>query len=99
MNNGGWVKYEPRRKPGRTHMRLIVTDSGNVWNHHNPILEKYKESVLVICLDGKKITDKYDCFVSPYKSVGMGIDWYGDEDQRLRALKSVSEELKKTAKA
>ena len=52
-------------------MRLVVTDIGLIWNHGNPILKKYKDIVLVVCLNGKKVTDAYECFVSPYKTVGM----------------------------
>ena len=35
-------------------MRIIVTDIGMIWNHENPFLEKYKDSVMVVCLEGKK---------------------------------------------
>ena len=52
-------------------MRILVTDEGFVWNHKNPVLKEYKEEVLVVCLNGKAITDEYECFVSPYKSVSM----------------------------
>lgn len=48
-------------------MYIVVTDCGHFWNHENPILKKYKESVIVVCLNGKKVTDEYRCFVSPYK--------------------------------
>lgn len=47
-------------------MHIVVTDCGYFWNHENPILKKYKESVTVVCLNGKKVTDEYRCFVSPY---------------------------------
>ena len=74
-------------------MRLVITDTGRIWNTDNPFLEKYKEIVLVVCLYGRKITDKYECFVSPYTQVGMGIDKYGNEDQKFRALASVAGKL------
>ena len=32
--------------------------------------KKIKDIVLVVCLNGKEVTDKYECFVSPYKQVG-----------------------------
>ena len=50
---------------GLQSMLLVVTDTGKIWNHENPFLEKYKERVLVVCLNGEKVTDKYECFVSP----------------------------------
>lgn len=45
-------------------MRIFVTDEGRCWNHENPILEKYAECVVVVCLNGKKVTDKYKCIIS-----------------------------------
>lgn len=74
-------------------MRLVITDTGRIWNHDNPFLEKYKDIVLVICVDGKKVSDKYECFVSPYKAVGLGLDNFGIEDQRFKALASVGGNL------
>jgi len=74
-------------------MRIIVTDTGNIWNHNNSFLEKFKDVVLVVCLNGKEVTDKYECFISPYKQVGMGIDKYGDEDNKYKALASVAGKL------
>ena len=73
-------------------MRIIITDSGLIWNEHNPYLKKYKDVVLVVCLNGKKVTDEYECFVSPYKTV-MGADCYGVDDLQLTALASVAPKL------
>lgn len=74
-------------------MRIVVTDTAFIWNHENPLLEDYKDVVLVVCLDGKAVTDKYECFVSPYKRIGMGIDNFGVESQRYQALESVTDDL------
>lgn len=74
-------------------MRIVITDTAHIWNHANAELEKYKDNVLVVCLNGKKITDKYECFVSPYKQVCMGTDSFGTETMRYKALKSVAGEL------
>ncbi len=74
-------------------MRLIITDTGLIWNEKNPYLEQFKESVLVVCLHGKKVTDKYECFVSPYQAVGLGQDNYGAESNIFKALASVSKDL------
>ena len=74
-------------------MRIIVSDTGLIWNHENPFLEKYKTAVTVVCLDGKPVTDKYNCFISPYKHVGMGNDQFGTQSQRYLALESVANEL------
>ncbi len=77
-------------------MRLVITDTGFIWNQNNPFLEKYKDIVLVVCLEGKAVTDQYECFLSPYSAktdIVMGMDKYGEEDRRLQRLASVGKEL------
>lgn len=74
-------------------MRVIITDTVFFWNRENPALEKLKDVLLVVCLDGKAATDKYRCFVSPYKHGKMGIDKFGVESQRYKALESVADDL------
>ncbi len=74
-------------------MRILITDTGMIWNKDNPFLEKYKDILTVVCLDGKKVTDKYECFVSPYKPVGLGMDNVGIESGRFKALASVAKKL------
>lgn len=74
-------------------MRIIITDTGNIWNPENPFLEQFKDIVLVVCLEGREATDKYQCFVSPYQPVGMGTNNYGAEDQKLKALTSAAVKL------
>ncbi len=48
-------------------MRMITTDASLIWHHENPILEKFKEILLVVCLEGRPVSDQYECFVSPYE--------------------------------
>ena len=72
-------------------MRLIVTDEGWIWNHNNPCLEAYKDVVLVVCLNGKKVTDKYECLVTPYSFHGLGSDSYGYKSRRLASLASIGD--------
>ena len=76
-------------------MQIVVTDSGNIWNHNNPYLEKYKETlaVLVVCLSGKKVTDKYRCFVSPYEATEKESVKFGVDDPMYKALASVGGKL------
>lgn len=74
-------------------MRIIVTDTAFIWNHENPGLEQLKDIVLVVCLEGKTVSDQYECFVSPYKQIGMGVDHFGAESQRYKALESVADDL------
>lgn len=76
-------------------MLIIVTDEGQFWNHRNPILERYADCVLVVCLSGKKVTDKYRCFVTPYPGMqGRGMPDNGLSGEKYRALASVSDKLK-----
>lgn len=74
-------------------MRLVITDTGFVWNPNNPFLEKYKDIVLVVCLYGKAVTDKYECFVSPFTAVKSGMNKYGTEDSKFQTLASVGRQL------
>ncbi len=76
-------------------MRIVVTDSGLIWNHNNLFLKQFKNIVLVVCLEGKQVTEEYKCFVSPYQHVGMEIDEFGVESQKYKALESVASELKR----
>ena len=69
-------------------MRIIITDTGNIWNANNPYLEQYKDVVLVVCLGGEKVTDKYECVVVPQKAVGLGM-----AQVSLSTLDSVAEYL------
>jgi len=77
-------------------MRVIITDTSFIWNPDNPALEIFKDVLLVVCLEGKAVTDKYECFVSPYKQIGMGIDKFGVDDQRYKTLESVADDLNRT---
>lgn len=77
-------------------MRVIITDTSFIWNPNKPVLEIFKDVLLVVCLEGKAVTDKYECFVSPYKQIGMGIDKFGVDDQRYKALESVADDLNKS---
>ncbi len=76
-------------------MRIIITDAAFIWNHENPVLEQLKEIVLVVCLDGKRVSDQYECFISPCSlwKHGLGMDKFGIEDRRYKALESVADEL------
>lgn len=74
-------------------MRIIVTDSGYIWNHNNPTFEQFKDIVTVVCLNGKKVTDMYECFVTNYKPiVGIGSDEY-PSIQKYMALEKDGDKL------
>lgn len=76
-------------------MRIIITDTAFIWNYENPVLEQLKGIVLVVCLDGKRVSDQYECFISPCSlwKHGLGMDKFGIEGRRYKALESVADEL------
>lgn len=74
-------------------MRVITTDTSYIWHPANPALKIFKDVLLIVCLEGKAVTDQYECFVSPYKQIGMDIDQFGLEDQKYKALESVADDL------
>ena|GEM_PF-1233679 len=86
--NNGQIKIPTEKFVGGTKMLLVVTDKGDIWNHNNPYLEKYKEQVLVVCLGGEKATDKYECFVPSSLS---------NVEKRLSCEKRKSDDCKETA--
>ena len=71
-------------------MIIIVTDTGSIWNHLNPVVNQYKDALLVVCLNGKKATEQNKCFVSPYAETEGEVETYGFEDPRFKALASVA---------
>lgn len=74
-------------------MRVVITDTAFIWNHNNPALEIFKDVLLVVCLEGKAVTDKYQCFVSPYKQGNMEMEEFGTGAWRYKALESVADDL------
>ncbi len=75
-------------------MVIFIVEEGSIWNERNPILEKYADSVVVVCLYGKAVTDKYRCIVSPKRQVRLGMDAYGTESFLFGAISLAKEELK-----
>lgn len=75
-------------------MVIFVTDEGRFWNHENPILERYADYVVVVCLNGRAVTDKYTCVVSPYKPNGLGMIGESNLRGKLHALESVKMKLR-----
>ena len=73
-------------------MKVVITDSGILWHYGNPILKKYKDLVLMVCLYGSKVTDEYECFICPRKSVGLGMSM-GVGSRVYNDLEDVADEL------
>ena len=75
-------------------MLIVITDEGRIWNHNEPILERYADDVLVVCLNGEAVTEKYRCFVSPCeKTEDRKEHNKGITGNKFRALESVADEL------
>ena len=73
-------------------MKIVITDTGILWNPWNPSLKKYKDDVLVICFEGIKMTDEYDCFICPKKFIGLGMSM-GVGSRVYNDLEDVADEL------
>ncbi len=82
------------RNKGGVSVVIFIVEEGSIWNERNPILEKYADSVVVVCLYGKAVTDKYRCIVSPKRQVRLGMDAYGTESFLFGAISLAKEELK-----
>lgn len=74
-------------------MRIVITDENVIWTADHPALEPFSEIVYVVCLNGHKITDKYRCFVSDYKPMGLGMTDYGKDSVRYHGLETVAHML------
>lgn len=75
-------------------MVIFVTDEGRFWNHENPILERFSDCVVVVCLNGHAVTDKYTCVVSPYQSLGLGMLGKSVLTNKLQTLASIRKQLR-----
>lgn len=73
-------------------MKIIISDANGIWTPDHPALEPFSEIVLVVCMNGKAVTDKYSCFVSEYKPCGLGMA-LGKNTAKYRALDAKAEEL------
>lgn len=74
-------------------MRIVISDVNRIWIPDHPALEPFADLVLVVCLNGEKVTDKYQCIVSPYKSTGLGSIPFGLDSAKLKALRSIEDLL------
>ena len=74
-------------------MVIVTTDTVRIWDLNEPIFEKLKDAMLVVCLNGKKVSDKYECFVSPYDLTDKRRAKLGADDRRLTTLSGVAAKL------
>ena len=78
---------------GVNQMRLVITDTGKIWNPKNPFLEQFKDIVLVVCLNGTATTDQFECFVPPAEQTDIQPEQYGFDDPKLRMLAASARKL------
>ncbi|MDO5139538.1 MAG: hypothetical protein Q4D71_13900, partial [Oscillospiraceae bacterium] len=74
-------------------MRIVISDVNRIWTPDHPALEPFADSVIVVCVNGEKVTDKYHCIVSPYKSMGLGSIPFGLDSAKMKALRSIEDLL------
>jgi len=74
-------------------MRIVISDVNVIWSPDNPALEPFADIILVVCLNGREVTDQYECFISPYKTVGLGFMTAGTDSLKYKALESVADQL------
>ena len=75
-------------------MKLVVTDTGLCWNHKHPALKQYAKDVIVICINGEKVTDKYKCIVSPYKFENhLGLADVSILSDRFKKLQDIKDDI------
>lgn len=74
-------------------MRIVISDVNRIWTPDHPALEPFADNVLVVCLNGKKVTDKYKCIVSPFEQEAPGTIPFGLDSAKLQALRSIENRL------
>ena len=47
-------------------MIIVISDVNRIWTPDHPALEPFADSMLVVCLNGEKVTDKYQCMMTDY---------------------------------
>ncbi|MDO5131546.1 MAG: hypothetical protein Q4D81_01020 [Eubacteriales bacterium] len=74
-------------------MRILITDENLIWTPDHPALEPYAEMVLVVCLNGERVTDKYECFISPYAWDPGALHSCDINDAKYAALENAADAL------
>ncbi len=75
-------------------MKIITTDTSWLWSVFNPVLEEFRHSVTIVCLNGHAVSDKFECFLVPRTEQNPQMDIFGPRDERYTALSSVLDDLK-----
>ena len=73
-------------------MRIIISDANRIWTPDHPALKPFAEIIIVVCMNGQPVTDKYQCFVTELRAAGLGMSW-GENSAKYRALEAKADEL------
>lgn len=72
-------------------MRIIITDTSPVWRWDDPVFEQLKDELLIVCLNGLRVSMKYECFVNLFdKNASLGFPY---SDDMYTGLQSVATDL------
>ena len=74
-------------------MKIVISDVNIIWTPDHPALEPFADNVIVVCLNGEKVTDKYKCIVVPFNYVGLGFIPIGMDSAKYQALCSIEDQL------
>lgn len=77
-------------------MRLVITDTSELWKTEDKVLEQFRRILLVVCLKGEPITSQYKCLICPYQNVQEQWEDHlpeGISDLKLLSIISAGNEL------
>lgn len=78
-------------------MRIVVTDTCFVWKRYRHILEKFKDMLLVVFLEGKPETDEYKCLVCS-QHIEDNVNLYSYSDVRMDLFPTLANGLNEILK-
>ena len=73
-------------------MKIIISDENEIWTPDHPALEPFADHVLVFCMNGIKASEKYQCIITEYHPMGLGMSC-GLHTAKYRSLKAASNRL------
>ena len=75
-------------------MKIIISDENEIWTPDHPALEPFADHVLMICMNGVRVSEKFQCIVTEYRPMGLGMSC-GLHTAKYRSLKAASARLQK----
>lgn len=78
-------------------MRIVVTDTCFVWKRYRHILEKFKDMLFVVCLEGKPETDEYKYLVCS-RHTEEDLNLYSYSDVKMDLFPTLEQDLNEILK-